>query len=174
MLACVLASLLVPALALASTVPYAETRVGGLDLGNPYSTRATRALTPGTHQGYALAYADLASGFLLAARGVIPRLGGKLDFFLGRATGNAHNVARSTQMLSQLERIGLPDNPATRQYLADHLTGVLNDSSNIARIDAVGRVVRESLLLGPGGALKFETIWDGTRLLTGNLFGGPG
>jgi hypothetical protein len=68
-LACVLASLLVPALASANTDPYAETRVGGLELGNSYSTMAARAVTPGTHQGYALAYDELASRFLLAARG---------------------------------------------------------------------------------------------------------
>jgi hypothetical protein len=68
-LACVLAGLLVPALASASPGPYAETRVGGLDLGNPYSVRAIGSLTLGTHQGYALAYDDLASDYLLAARG---------------------------------------------------------------------------------------------------------
>jgi hypothetical protein len=68
-LACALASLLVPALASASTGPYAETRVRGLDLGNPYSIRAERPVTLGTHQGYGPAYDDLASDFLLAARG---------------------------------------------------------------------------------------------------------
>ncbi len=67
-LACVLASLLVPALASASTVPYTETRVRGLDLGNPYSVRASGSLTLGAHQGYGLGYDDLASGFPLAAR----------------------------------------------------------------------------------------------------------
>jgi hypothetical protein len=107
-----------------------------------------------------------------AAR-LVPELGRKLEYFLGRATGNAHTIQRSAQMLSQLERIGLPDSAATRQYLTDHLTGVLNDPSNIARVEASGRVVRESLLTGPGGVLKLETIWEGNKLLTGNLFGGP-
>jgi len=68
-LACVLASLFVPALASANTGLYAETRVRGLDLGNPDFVRAARAVTLGTHQGCALAYDDTTSGFLLAARG---------------------------------------------------------------------------------------------------------
>jgi hypothetical protein len=100
-------------------------------------------------------------------------LGRKLECFLGRATGNAHNVQRSTQMLSQLEKIGLPDNPATRQYLTEHLADVLNNPANIVRVEASGRVVRESLLMGPRGGLKFETIWEGNKLITGILFGGP-
>jgi hypothetical protein len=68
-LVCALASQLVPALASASTGPYAETRVRGFDLANPASARAERAVTLATHQGYALAYDDFASGYLLAARG---------------------------------------------------------------------------------------------------------
>lgn len=103
---------------------------------------------------------------------VAPELGKKLDYFLGRATGNSHNVDRSRQMLGQLERIGLPDTPATRQQLAEHLTGVLHDPSNIAHTQVNGRIVRESLLTGPRGVVKFETVWDGNRLITGNIFGG--
>lgn len=67
-LACVLASLLVPVLDSASTIPNAETRVRGLDLVNHHSTTAIGSLTLGTHQGYALGYDDFASGSLLAAR----------------------------------------------------------------------------------------------------------
>jgi hypothetical protein len=107
-----------------------------------------------------------------AAEGVAPQLGSKLEYFLGRATGNAHNIERSTQMLRQLERVGLPDTPATRQYLTEHLTGVLRDPSNIVRVQENGRIVRESLLMGPRGALKLETVWDDARLITANLFGG--
>jgi len=59
----------VPALASASTGPYAETRVRGLDLGNRYSVGAFGSVTLGAHQGYALAYDETASDFLLAARG---------------------------------------------------------------------------------------------------------
>ena len=49
-----------------------------------------------------------------------PELGRKLEYFLGNATSNAHNIERSTGMLRQLESIGLHDNPATRQYLTEH------------------------------------------------------
>ena len=105
--------------------------------------------------------------------GPVPELGRKLEYFLGNATGNAHNIQRSTQMLSQLNRIGLSDNPATPQYLTKHLTRLINDPSNIARVEAMGRVVRESLLMGPTGGLKFETIWEGNKLITGIFFGGP-
>lgn len=55
--------------------------------------------------------------------------------------------------------------------IAQHLTGVLNDSSSIVQVQANGRVVRESLLMGPRGGLKIESIWDGTKLITVNLFG---
>jgi len=79
----------VPALASASTGPYAETRVRGLDLGNRYSVGAFGSVTLGAHQGYALAYDDLASGSLLAARGATQAI---------RATDNgvAHVLARHT------------------------------------------------------------------------------
>jgi hypothetical protein len=69
LLACVLASLLVPGLASASIDVGLETRVRGLDLGNAHSIGAPRPVTLGTHQGYGLAYDDIASGSLLAARG---------------------------------------------------------------------------------------------------------
>lgn len=107
-----------------------------------------------------------------AAKEAIPQIGSKLDFFLGKATGSIHGIERSTGMLTQLERIGLPDNPATRKYLTEHLTDVINNSSNIVRIQETGRVVRESLLMGPNGGVKFETIWDGTKLITGKILGG--
>ena len=51
---------------------------------------------------------------LAKAARLVPELGRKLEYFLGRASGNAHAIQRSTQMLSQLERIGLPDSAATR------------------------------------------------------------
>lgn len=101
-----------------------------------------------------------------------PELGRKLDYFLGLATGSRHNIERSRQMLGQMERIGLPDTPATRQYLVEHLSEVVNNNKNIVGTQPNGRVVRESLLVGPQGAVKLETIWEGNRLITGNIFGG--
>jgi RHS repeat-associated protein len=104
---------------------------------------------------------------------LIPNLGRKLDYFLGRATGSLNNINRSKDMLRQLERIGLPDTPTTRQYLKEHLSIVVNDPTNILRIQNNGRVVRESLLMGPRGGVKLETIWEGESLITGRIFGGP-
>lgn len=49
---------------------FAETRVVGFELGNPYSRGVTRTVTLGTHQGYGPGYDELASGSLVAARGV--------------------------------------------------------------------------------------------------------
>jgi len=108
----------------------------------------------------------------LRCGGIQPELGKKHEYFLGNATGNAHNVERSRQMASQLDSIGLHDTPATRDHLTDHLTKTLNDPSSVARTQDNGRVVRDSLLMGPQGGLKFETVWEGAKLITGNLFGG--
>jgi hypothetical protein len=100
-----------------------------------------------------------------------PNIGRKLEYFLGNATGSAHNVKRSTDMRRQLAAVGLSDNAATRQYLTEHLKTVINDASNIALTQADGRVVRESLIMGPNGRLKLESIWEGDKLITGTLFG---
>jgi hypothetical protein len=92
-------------------------------------------------------------------------LGRKLDYILGKATGSSHNIQRSQSMLRELERVGLPDSPATRQYLTEHLTQVARQAGGITQ--ANGRVVKESLLMGPGGAsVKLKTVWEGTKLIT--------
>ena len=49
---------------------------------------------------------------------------------------------------------------------------IVNEISNGIRSQANGRVVRESLLKGPNGALKFETVWDGSKLITGKFLRG--
>jgi RHS repeat-associated protein len=102
----------------------------------------------------------------------IARIGNKLDYFFGQATGRLHNLQRSADMLRQLQRIGLPDTAANRAFLEAHLNSVLNNSSNIVRVEN-GFVVRESFVMGPYGGVKFETIWDGAKLLSGKLIGGP-
>lgn len=75
-------------------------------------------------------------------------------------------------MLRQLERIGLGDSQAARKYLAEHLSKVAGDATNVVARQANGRVVRESLLMGPRGALKVESIWEGGKLITVKLIGG--
>ena len=90
-------------------------------------------------------------------------IGRKLDYILGRATGSSRSIERSIQMLNQLERIGLPDNPETRKLLFEHLINAFNDPSNISRVQANGRIVKESLLMGPRGGVKIKSIWEGNN-----------
>ena len=121
------------------------------------------------------AMARWAGGLMVSAGAAMSNqadLGNKLQYFFGQATGTQHNIERSQDMLRQLERIGLHDNPASRQYLASRLSAALQDPSNIVRVQEDGRVVREILLAGPRGFLKFETVWEGNKLITGFIFGG--
>jgi hypothetical protein len=90
---------------------------------------------------------------------------------LGKATGTAHNIDRSQQLLAQLQRIGLTGS-SVEDMLRAHFDEVINDASNIVTTQANGFTVRESLLAGPAGFVKVESIWDGTRLITVNFFGG--
>jgi hypothetical protein len=98
-------------------------------------------------------------------------LGRKLDYMLGKGTGSQHNIDRSHSMLTQLERIGLSDNPNTRQYLTEHLSAVLNDPTNIVSTQVNGAVIQESLLMGPSGGLKVRSVWQGNKLITMMLYG---
>jgi len=102
-LASLVASLFVPALASASTGSYAETRVRGFDLGNPASARVARSVTLGTHQGYSLAYDDFASGSLLAARGArfVTNAAGETRIFLRGAEGTLEVSSHAAQRITQ-------------------------------------------------------------------------
>lgn len=100
-----------------------------------------------------------------------PKLGKKLDFLFGKATGNKNNIQRSTTMLRQLNSIGIFDNDTGRKLLKNHLVKVLNNSKNVLAVQTNGRLVRESLLKGPNGLLKVQSIWEGDRLITVILFG---
>lgn len=66
---CVLASLLAPGIASASTAPGAETRVWAFDLQNQVGVGVERSLTLELRQGCAPTYDEIASDSLLAARG---------------------------------------------------------------------------------------------------------
>jgi RHS repeat-associated protein len=98
-------------------------------------------------------------------------LGSKLEYVLGRATGNAHSIERSKAMLNQLESIGLRDTPATRQLLRENLQQVLRQAGVP---QANGRILRESLLMGPHGGVKVQSVWEGNKLITVILHGGGG
>ena len=114
-------------------------------------------------------------------------IGNKLDYIFGKGTGNKHNIQRSQSMQIELEKIGIHDDLAGRDYLTEHLNKVLNDSSNISSVEVRSYVTkdiaanptieytattRESLLMGPYGGVKLKTIWDGDRLLTIIVEGG--
>jgi hypothetical protein len=102
---------------------------------------------------------------------VVPQIGEKLKYIFGKATGSAHNIERSTDMAKQLSRIGIFDNASGNSYLKNHLTEALNNPNNILKIQNNGRIVRESLLMGPNGGLKMHSIWEGNKLITVELFG---
>ena len=99
-------------------------------------------------------------------------LGSKLDYLLGKATGNAHNIARSAAMKKSLENIGLGDSNFTRAYLTNYFNKVLNDPLSVKEIQKTGRIVRESLLMGPNGGVKVNSIWEDSKLITVEIFGG--
>lgn len=107
-----------------------------------------------------------------AARGssLVPNIDKKLDFVFGKATGSLHNIQRSTTMQRQLNRIGIFDNAAGRSYLNGHLGKVLNNSKSILSSEG-GFITRESLLMGPNGGLKMQSVWKGRDLITIKLMG---
>jgi RHS repeat-associated protein len=97
-------------------------------------------------------------------------IGTKLEYVFGKATGSAHNIERSTGMLRQLESVGIFDNAAGRSLLNSHLESVYSGTKGI--LQSNGRYLRESLLMGPRGGLKVESIWEGNKLITVKLLGG--
>jgi hypothetical protein len=101
-------------------------------------------------------------------------ISGKLDYLFGKArliAGNPHNYQRSIGMLRVMERIGLPDTAENRGYVSGALLDALQDPSSIASVQANGRVVRESLLMGPNGGAKLESVWQGNQVVTLKVFG---
>ena len=121
------------------------------------------------------------------AKGSNADLGNKLDYLFGKATGSKHNIERSKAMQAELARIGIYDTPSGREYLSKHLNDVLKDPTNISKTETRSYVAkempgkpvveytattRESLLMGPGGAVLVESVWDGDRLLTIIIKGG--
>lgn len=96
-------------------------------------------------------------------------IGTKLEYVFGRATGSAHNIERSTEMLRQLESVGIFDNAAGRSLLKSHLESVYSGTEGV--LQSNGRYLRESLLMGRNGGLKVESVWEGNKLITVKLLG---
>ena len=122
-----------------------------------------------------VANTNAANNDFLGVREVVAAKGGanigtKLEYVFGKATGSAHNIERSTGMLRQLESVGIFDNAAGRSLLNSHLESVYSGTKGIHQSN--GRYLRESLLMGPNGGLKVESIWEGNKLITVKLLGG--
>jgi RHS repeat-associated protein len=98
------------------------------------------------------------------------QIGTKLEYVFGKATGSSHNIERSTEMLRQLQSVGIFDNAAGRSLLKSHLKSAYSGAKAVLQPN--GRYLRESLLMGPNGGLKVESIWEGSQLITVKLFGG--
>lgn len=88
-------------------------------------------------------------------------IGTKLEYVFGKATGNAHNIERSTGMLKQLNSVGIFDNPMGRSLLKSNLENAFRGTEGI--LQSNGRYLRESLLMGPRGGLKVESVWDNNK-----------
>ena len=99
-------------------------------------------------------------------------LGRKLDYLFGNATGSKHNIDRSVAMERQLNSIGIFNNAEGRQLVEKNLIEAFNNPASILKTQENGRVVRESLISGPNGVIKVESVWDGSKLITATLFGG--
>lgn len=90
-------------------------------------------------------------------------LSSKLDYLLGKASGSKHNIDRSVAMLKQLESVGIFDTPSGRKVLSQHLRTVFKDAAPVMQQN--GRYVMESVLAGPNGVLKVETVWEDFKLI---------
>ena len=101
----------------------------------------------------------------------IPQVGNKLEYVFGKATGNLHNIQRSVDLQRKVNSIGIYDNENGKKIILDALSRTLNDKTSIKESLRDGRTLRESLLVGPQGVLKMETIWDGEKLITVKILG---
>jgi len=101
----------------------------------------------------------------------LPNLGNKLEFAFGNATGRLHNLQRSTTMMRQLNKIGIFNNAAGKSHLVKHLNRVFLNTKNVLSNEG-GFVTKESILMGPNGGLKMQSVWKGRDLITIKLMGG--
>jgi len=99
----------------------------------------------------------------------VPYLGSKLEFIFGNATGNKNHIERSLAMELQLNSIGIFDDAKGKKLVLDNLSNAFDDSSSIRETKENGRVVRTSVLKGPNGELKVESVWDKEKLISVKL-----
>jgi len=88
---------------------------------------------------------------------------------LGKATGSLHNVQRSNEILRNLNRIKIHDNATGKAILRSHLNQIFNNTEGI--IQANGKVLRRSLLMGSRDRVQLNSMWENNRLITIILYG---
>jgi len=97
---------------------------------------------------------------------------GKLDYLFNKnIKPDPHNTSRAAENAKQMRRIGLQDTPENRALLRQHFEGVVDDSTDIIR-SLGAKTIRESFFMGEKGGVKFETVWEGERLITIEPHGG--
>jgi len=128
---------------------------------------ANKYFGPDTLGVYTIDHADLAA----RARARKPNAT-KLNYMFGLATGRKHNKERSLDMKKQLQRIGINDTPGNRKYILRALMQALGKSDNISGTGKTGALIRDTLLMGPRGALKLEIYSFGWKISTIAIYGG--
>ncbi len=125
-----LASLLVPGIASASTAAGAETRVWAFDLADESHVGVEPSLTLELHRGCAPTYDQLASDSLLAARGGAKAVdASKLHHIFDKAGRNLDDVVRATG--SREAAFGAMERGAQAAVDAGKLTGKFETVVNI-------------------------------------------
>lgn len=99
----------------------------------------------------------------------IPYFGLKLEFIFGNATGNKNHIDRSLAMEQKLNNIGIFDDAKGKKLVLDNLSNAFDNPSSIIKTQNNGQIVRGSVLTGPNGILKVESIWDKEKLITVKL-----
>lgn len=72
-------------------------------------------------------------------------------------------------MENKLNKIGIFDNAKGRTFMENELQKTFNNTTN-GILQENGRIMKESLLTGPNGVAKMQSVWDGDRLITVEIF----
>ena len=70
-------------------------------------------------------------------------LGNKLDYLLGKASGDNHNIKRSKAMQAELQKIGIHNTLSGKEYISNYLNDVLKDPTNISNVEIRSYTVKE-------------------------------
>lgn len=137
MLLCVLASLLVPGIASASTAAGAETRVWAFDLQDQVRVGGERSLTLELHPGCEPTYDELASDSILAARGGA-KVGGKISGYTKHGLEQAigRHGGRGVHPKAILDAVRNPTKlieqaGGTTKYVGKDATVILNGEGKV-------------------------------------------